>query len=585
MGMRWTVRQHDPQLVESIERDAGVSPVLAQILALRGITDPQQVHSFFDLKMTGLPSPDQLPGMSRATDVITAAVEQRKKIAVYGDYDCDGMTATAIVYRCLKILGANVTYFVPSRLNEGYGLGKDSLQKLFDSGHDLIITVDCGVASVEEVDFIKQQGKQVVITDHHQFGPVLPAADAIVHPGLPGFDYPFAGLAGAGVAFKLAWALCQRHHGSERLPQNLREFLFAAISLAAIGTVADVVPLLSENRIIVHHGLNCLRAFANPGLKHLLRLAKLDGKKPLEAEDLAFSLGPRLNAAGRLGQALLGVDLLVCENEERGIQLADYINQLNQDRDSLDRRICKEAKQMANDNFNPADDHALVLAHSGWHLGVIGIVAGRLAEYYNRPTVVISDDPRQPGLGVGSCRTAAGVNLYQALQACSDYLVSFGGHAAAAGLKISCNQIDSFRAALCEQVATQLSLEDLVPDLMIDAEALIGNLTLNMMNELNRLAPFGEGNPRPTLCCTGVQLIEPPRPIGEGRHLSMTLRQHDSRIRAVAFGKADWLAELSEPGQWFDFAFKPVINDYQGRRSVELHLIDYRVSKLPAHVC
>lgn len=586
MGMRWNVRQHDTRLVESIERDANVSPVLAQILALRGITEPREVQSFFDLSLNGLSAPGQLPGMTRATEVIMAAVQQRKKIVVYGDYDCDGMTATAILYRCLKILGAEeVAYFVPSRLSDGYGLGKAPLQKLFDSGHELIITVDCGVASVEEVDFIKRQGKQVVITDHHQFGPVLPAADAIVHPGLPGYDYPFAGLSGAGVAFKLAWSLCQTHHGSERLPQHLREFLFAAISLAAIGTVADVVPLLSENRILVHHGLNCFRAFANPGLTHLLQVAKLDQKPVLEAEDLAFSVGPRLNAAGRLGQALLGVELLVCENEDRGLQLAEYINQLNQNRDALDRRICKEAKKIAEEEFKPVDDHALVLAHPDWHLGVIGIVAGRLADFYNRPTVIVSNDPGNPGLGVGSCRAAAGVNIYEALRECSDYLISFGGHAAAAGLKISWDQLDSFRAALCDQVATQLSLEDLMPDLMIDAEALIGNLTLDMMKELNRLAPFGEGNPRPTLCCTGVRLAEPPRPIGDGRHLSMVLIQHDSQIRAVAFGKADWLKELSEPDQTFDFAFKPVINEYRGRRSVEVQLIDYRVSKLAAHVC
>jgi len=584
MGMRWTLRTHDTKLIESIERDAKVSPVLAQILALRGITRPQQVASFFDLKMTGLPAPEQLPGINQATQVISQSLRQGQKIVVYGDYDCDGMTATAILYRCLKLLGGNVSYFIPSRLDDGYGLGKDSLQKLFDAGHQLIITVDCGVASVAEVDFIKQQGRQVVITDHHQFGAVLPAADAIVHPGLPGAGYPFSGLAGAGVAFKLAWSLCQHEHGSAKLPPHLRDFLFAAISLAAIGTVADVVPLLDENRIIVHHGLNCLKKFANPGLQQLMKVAKCWDKPTLEAEDIAFSLAPRLNAAGRLGQARLGVELLTCDNEQRGIALAEYIDQLNRDRDTLDRKIFRAANKMVREDFDPDKDSALVLAHPDWHLGVIGIVAGRIAEAYNRPTVIISTDSLGNRAGVGSCRSAAGINIYQALQECQEYLVSFGGHAAAAGLKIDDPQIDSFRAALCDQVSAQLSFDGMVPDLMIDAEALIGNLNLSTMSELNKLGPFGEGNPRPVLCCTGVRLQEPPKPMGDGRHLSMILTQQNSQIRAVAFGKGDWLPELSNTDNLFDFAFKPVLNEYRGFKSVQLQLIDYRVSTLSAHV-
>ena len=279
MAMRWTIKAHDAQLVQSIEQHSGVSPVIAQILALRGITRPDEVASFLDLKMTGLRPPQELPGVTDAVNVIYSAIKSEKKIFIYGDYDADGMTSTAILFRCIKLLGGDVSYFVPNRLSDGYGLNSDCLDKLHKRGAELVVTVDCGVASVEQVDHAKKIGLQVVVTDHHLPGPILPAADAIVHPGLPGGDYPFAGLCGAGVAFKLAWALCQEHHGSPKLPEELRNFLFAACSLAAIGTVADVVPLLDENRIIVHHGLNCLRTFANPGLAELVKLAKLD-KKP-----------------------------------------------------------------------------------------------------------------------------------------------------------------------------------------------------------------------------------------------------------------------------------------------------------------
>ncbi len=580
MGLRWTLRLHDAQLVESIERDSKVSPILAQVLALRGITRPDHVAAFLDLKMTGLRPPEELPGITAATEIIYAAIADRKKIVIYGDYDCDGMTSTAILYRCLKLLDADVTYYVPNRLDEGYGLSHSALEKLHQRGAQLVVTVDCGVASVTEVAYARQLGLQIVVTDHHHIGPSLPDADAIVHPALPGSHYPFTGLCGAGVAFKLAWSLCQCQHGSPKLPEHLREFLFGAISLAAIGTVADVVPLLDENRIIVHHGLNCLRQFANPGLQQLMQLAKCAEKPRLEAEDIAFSIGPRLNAAGRLGQAQLGVELLTCESHERAKALAEYIDELNKNRDTLDRKILRAANKLIKDDFDPDNEPALVLAQSDWHLGVIGIVAGRIAETYHRPTVMISTDPLGNRPGIGSCRTSCGVDLYRALGGCQEHLKGFGGHSAAAGLSIEAEQINAFREAFCEQVLLQVGVEEFVPDLDIDAEALIGNLTLSTLQELNKLAPFGQSNPRPILCASGVRLLEPVKTMGtEGRHLSMRLAQHDSEIRAVAFGKSDWIGDLTNTDALYDFAFRPVINEYRGFRSVELHLIDFRLSE------
>jgi len=580
MSLKWNLRAHDAQLVQSIERASGVSPVIAQLLALRGITKPDHVSSFLDLKMTGLRKPSELPGVDDAVDVIFESIEANERIWVYGDYDADGMTSTAILYRCLKKLGADVGYFVPNRLDDGYGVSNESLKKIRERDASLVITVDCGITSVAEVEYGKSIGLRMVITDHHRASEELPKAAAIVHPGLPNNPYAFPGLCGAGVAFKLAWALCQRRAGSEKLPEAMRNFLFSACSLAAIGTVCDVVPLLDENRIIVHHGLNCMHKFANQGLRALIKIADCEKKPKLESEDLGFRIGPRLNAAGRLGQAQLGVELLTCDTPDRALQLATYINELNKNRDSLDRKILKAANEVIKKHHDPENEPAIVLAQPDWHLGVIGIAAGRIAEQYHRPTVLISLDPLNKRPGVGSCRSACGVNLYDALQGSSQHLVKFGGHTAAAGLSIEPDKVDAFREDFCEQVIDQVSVDELIPDLDIDAEALIGHLTFQMMNDLEKLAPFGQKNPRPLMCASEVRLAEPPTLMGnDKRHLSLRLEQHGSSIRAVAFGKAEWAKELEKPDACFDFAFRPQINEFRGYRSVQLHLVDFRPSE------
>jgi single-stranded-DNA-specific exonuclease len=583
MPLRWSVRAHDIEAIQAIEQTCRVSPVVAQILAVRGLTDPLAINSFFDLRMTGLRNPQSLPGLETAVERIYRAIEAKKRIVIYGDYDCDGMTATAIAFRCIETLGGCVDYFVPSRIEDGYGVNQDSLVKLRDRGAELIVTVDCGIGSVEEIAIAKHLGMEIVVTDHHVIGDRLPEADAIVHPGLPGGDYPFQGLCGAGVAFKLAWGLCQRHHGSEKLPAKLRDFLFYAVSLAAIGTIADVVPLLDENRIIVNHGLKLLRQYANPGLQALVELCKLDGKPKLDAEDIAYVLGPRLNAAGRLGQAQLGVELLTVQAAERGKSLADYIDQLNKSRESLDRAMYRAASKILHEQFDVARETGIVLSHPDWHLGVIGIVAGRIAEKFHRPTVLISMDRLGTKPAVGSARTACGVNLYEVLRHCRGHLLGFGGHPAAAGLTIEPTNIAAFREAFSHQVRCQIPGGEMVPELEIDVQAPFSQLTVKTLSELEQLAPFGAGNPRPVMCATGVRLIEPPQTIGtDARHVAMRLAQYDCRLRAVGFGKGEWLSQLNPADGLFDFAFKPVINHFQGRRSVELHLIDFRKSKLAA---
>src|SRR6478672_12402007 len=310
---RWRFQPHDADRITRLEQAAGVSPIVAQLLISRGVYDADAARIFLDAKLTGLRDPDLLPGAADAADRIYAAIQARRKIVVYGDYDADGMTGTAILLLCLRLLGADVAYYVPNRLEEGYGLSGDALRSLASRGASLVISVDCGIASVAEAMVAKELGLELIVTDHHEFATELPAAAAIVHPRLPGHTYPFGGLCGAGVALKLAWAICQRASEAKKVSEPLRNFLLSAVGLAAIGTVADVVPLIEENRILVRHGLNSLKHMPPLGLAMLMQVAKVHEKPNLDSEDIAFTLGPRLNAAGRFGQAQLAIELLTTD--------------------------------------------------------------------------------------------------------------------------------------------------------------------------------------------------------------------------------------------------------------------------------
>ena len=585
MGTRWRIRPHDTDRILQLERSAGVPAVVAQLLIGRGIYSAPAARSFLDAKLSDLRDPASLPGISGATDRVHAGVRSGERIVIYGDYDADGMTATAILYRCLKLLGANVGYYVPNRLEEGYGLNEDALRGLAERGTRLVVTVDCGIASAAEARTAREVGLDLVITDHHQFGPEMPEAVAVVHPRLPGSGYPFGGLCGAGVAFKLAWALCQRASDATRVSPLMRQFLLDAVGLVALGTVADVVPLLDENRVLVRHGLASLKQRPPLGLAELMRCAKLDQSPVLSSEDVAFSLAPRLNAAGRLGQAQLAVELLTTDSPDRARSLAEYLNELNNSRVSLERSIYLAAHKQAKERFHPPEDPALVLAADDWHPGVIGIVAGRLAEKYHRPVILVSLDPTGVKPGTGSARTAGGIDLHAALNACREHLLGFGGHAAAAGLKIARQQIDSFREAFCEHVAGELTGENMVAELHLDAEAPLGQLTLKTVQHMEQLAPFGQDNPRPLLCASGVHLAEPPRKIGGGeRHLALRLKQGNVGLRAIAFGHGEWADELSQVAGAVDVAYRPVINRFRGQQSVELHLVDWRLAREPAAV-
>ena len=571
----WRILPHDRALVAAIERSAGVSAIAARLLAARGLSDATQVRSFLTAKMADLRDPDLLPGIPAAADRLLAAARSRRPIVVYGDYDADGMCATAILKECLDAVDAVVSWYVPDRFEEGYGLNPQALDALAARGAQVVVTVDCGIASVAEARHARELGLELIITDHHNLADTLPEADVLVHPRLPGSGYPFGELCGAGVAFKLAWAIATRASGANKVTPRLREMLLKSIGLAALGTVADVVPLIDENRLTVKHGLEPLRQRGGPGIARLLELAGLDDKSKLDSEDVAFRLAPRLNAAGRLGQAACGIELLTTADAARAVQLADYVHELNARRETEERSILLAASKQAKERFAHAP--ALVLADRGWHAGVIGIVAGRLAEKWHRPVVMIARDEHQGRPAIGSARSVPGFDVHEAIMACRDLLLTCGGHSAAAGLRIEDGRIEAFREAFLEAVDRRLPKSLRLPQITLDGETTLAGLTLDTVEQLERLAPFGQGNRRPILCASAVSLAEPPRTIGGGaRHLAMNLVQHGAKVRGVAFGGAEWLPLLPPPGRPFHVAFKPKINEFRGRRTAEMEIVDWR---------
>jgi single-stranded-DNA-specific exonuclease len=576
----WHLLSHDRDAVESLAAELRVYPIVAQLLLNRRIAEPDAAKRFLTAPLNGLHPPQLLPGVLHATDVLFEAVKRGERICVYGDYDADGITGTAILQEGLRLLGAqNVDYYVPNRLEEGYGLNAQALRQIREGGASLVVTVDCGIASVAEADEARRLGMHLIITDHHEVKPQLPDAAALVHPRLPGHAYAFGGLSGSGVAFKLAWALAIRACGGEKVTPPFREFLLNSIMLAALGTVADVVPLLDENRILVRHGLARLKQQPSAGLKALIEASGLADKPELRASDIGFRLAPRINAVGRLGCARLVVDLLTTPAMPRAVDLARYLEKQNNDRQGLERQMLRQAREMVEKN-GLHEAPALVLTHPEWHAGVIGIVAGRLAEQYGRPALLIAmrqdSENGEPLIGQGSGRSIPGFALHEALQACDEQLLSHGGHKAAAGFRIEPDKIGAFRERFCAHAAACFPDGPPTPQLVIDAEAPLSALTFGLLNELDRLEPYGADNPRPIFLAGGLELAGEPKLMGAGeRHMQFRVRQAGTTLRAVAFGMGERIEELRSSGECC-LAFTPIINDWQGYRSVELHVVDFQ---------
>ncbi len=578
MSRKWSFAPHDRSVIARLSKEMNCSPLLAQVLASRGISNGIEGERFLSAKLVDLIDPEELPGASAAADRVVAAIQAGRRVTVYGDYDVDGVTATSLLWHCLKLVGANVDYYIPSRMEEGYGLNLEAIRTFHaEDPQRLVLTVDCGICSLQEAALAKELGLELIVTDHHTLDESLPEAAVNVHPRLPGTAYPFPDLCGAGVAFKLAWAICKRFGDGTKSSPRMREYLKTAVGLAAMGTIADVVPLKGENRIIVRYGLQSLIENSLPGLEFLRKIAGIDKQKSLTAEDIAFGLAPRINAAGRLGQARLAVELLTTDNRTRAAQLTDYLDQLNKNRQTVERKMYRLAKEMVEANPDWEAHPTLVVASDEFHPGVMGIVASRLTEKFQKPTIMISLNA-ETGLGQGSGRTCNGFNLHAGLDVCRDHLVTFGGHRAAAGLRIQIARIDEFRIAFAQAAQAGVDEGEVVPsELHIDAEVSLHDLNVGAVQELERLGPFGAEHRRPIFCVNEVQLVEPPSTMGGGdRHLCLKVRQGDRVMRCVAFGKGEWAAEIGQADGPISLCFSANINQFRGVGNVELQLHDWR---------
>ncbi|MEM8739635.1 MAG: single-stranded-DNA-specific exonuclease RecJ, partial [Planctomycetota bacterium] len=524
--------------------------------------------------LNDLADPAGLPGCAAAADRLARAVRERQPIVVYGDYDVDGVTASAILWHTLTRLGHDaVTAYVPHRLEEGYGLNPEALTKFADAAaKPLVVTVDCGITAVDAAAHAEALGLELIITDHHALpAGALPTAASVVHPELDGVADP-SPLCGAGVAFKLAWQTARVCCGSDRLPAEMQRLMLDLLALAALGTVADVVPLVGENRVITTHGLARIKDTPFDGLNALIDAADLRAEK-VDAVHVGFVLGPRLNACGRMGHAKQAVSLLTDASPVRAAELADFLTKENDRRRSAERAILKQAKARVEAEGLASDGcRVIVLADEAWHPGVIGIVASRLAETYHRPAVLLGIDPAT-NEAKGSARSVEGLDLHAAMRECAGHCTKFGGHAMAAGLSLPPENIEAFRTQLVETVNARWSVADLTPTVTYDARVGLSECTLELFRVLEGLAPFGRSNPRPRLMIRGAVTARPGQRMGgEGKHLTLSLRdRHGHGVRAVGFGMGD-LAEELPGGVEVDAVFEPKINVWRGVSSPELHL-------------
>lgn len=583
MAPYWRLRPHDADQIKTLARGAKLHELVAQILLNRGITEPAQARAFLDARRDGLHDPETLPGVTEAATIIEAAVRAGRKIIIYGDYDVDGVCGTSILWACLRLAGAaDVEYYIPDRIKEGYGLNGETLRTLVrERGAGLIVTVDCGITAVNEARLARELGVGLIITDHHTQGTELPEADVVVHPKRPGGSYPFPELCGCGVAFKLAWQLCKGFGDGKKASPHLRDFLIKAINLVALATVADIMPLEGENRIFVRHGL---RGLADDGvaigLKALLQVSGLLGQDRLNSGSIGFRLAPRINAAGRLGSASRAVELLTTDDAERAFQLARELDESNRQRQDLERRILDQARALVEQSGGLGDRGAIVIGQEGWHPGVIGIVASRLVEIYHRPTIVVS---LAGSSGQGSARSIPGLNLVEALRACSEGLSSYGGHAAAAGLRLPAESLTAFAERFDRHCRGLLTDELKRRELWIDAEVPLGVLTPRVVDALDALEPYGIRNPKPLLTASRVQVVGDPGPVGEHKqHLQFRVSQGSVVTKCIGWNMAERGRALTA-GTTCALAFHPSVNEWNGRRDVQLEIKDFQLVRENSH--
>lgn len=561
---RWVTAKPNLETVRSLARSCGFTPLAAAALCARGIDTPEAARAFLETDPAKLHDPMLLPDMAKARDTIRRAIEQGKKIAVFGDYDVDGVTSTCVMTRVLRSLGADVRHYIPDRLSEGYGLSMGAMDRLAQDGIGLIVTVDSGVSAFEEIARARELGMEVVVTDHHECREELPDANAVVNPKRADSTYPFAELAGVGVAFKLACALA----GDGQQRAVLEQYA----DLVALGTVADVMPLVGENRIIVAAGLRRMAETQNVGLSMLLHESGQQGKR-LTASTISFILAPRINAAGRLGHADMAAELFLTDDPHRAQTLAMALCEQNKQRQATENQILEQALQKLRREYDPLEDQVIVLAGEDWHHGVIGIVSSRICDRYACPTVLIA---LEDGIGKGSGRSVKGFNLYEALCDSAPLLERFGGHELAAGLTIREENIQQFHENMEAWAREHVNPQELMPILHIDCPIAPEFISTEATRGLDVLEPFGMGNPQPVFSMCDL-LVEEITPISSDRHVRLTLSKDGQTYTAMLFGTGQGGCGFAQ-GNYVDAAFCLEINEYRGRCSVQLVIRDIQLS-------
>lgn len=564
---RWKDKEVQDELdVKSLADSLNISDGLAKLLVMRDIDSFQKAKEFFRPSLEFLHDPYLMDGMDAASLRVIEAITSNEKILVYGDYDVDGTCSTALMYLFLQHLGASVEYYIPNRLKEGYGISELGIDHAKSLGVTLMISVDCGITAVEETDYAKQQGIDLIICDHHQPKEVIPAAHAVLDPLKPGCNYPFKYLSGAGVAFKLAQGICERI-GKHDLPLQY-------LDLVALAGAADIVPLVDENRLLVRMGLDMINEDPRPGIAALLNTTRI-APGNLTAGQIVFSIAPRINAVGRLSDASVAVELLITNDHKRASILANVLESENYERRKIDEGTLHEALEIVESTFDEEKDIAIVLHENDWHPGVIGIVASRLVDKYYRPTVMLTTID---GVAKGSARSIPDLNIYEALTECSDLLMHFGGHEAAAGLALEIGNIAEFRKRLNVLIRNKIHKGDLIPLIEIDLKLKFYEITPKFLRIVKQFAPFGPKNPRPTFLSEGVEAANIPRIVGNN-HLLLTLKQQgcDKVFDAIGFGLGDFAADITPRGTKFDLVYTIDQMAREGRVYPQFKIKDLKV--------
>ena len=549
--------------VDNLEKELGISRILATLLAQQGIDSTEQAKKFFEPSMEEIHDPTLLHDMDKAVERIEQAVEKQEQITIYGDYDADGITSTSLMYETLLSIGANVNYYVPNRFTDGYGPNMDAYQRLIDNGTQLFITVDNGVSGKNVIDKVIAAGVDVVITDHHELPADLPNAVAIVHPRYPGSNYPFPDLSGVGVAFKVAWALTG-------------EFPVEELDLVAIGEIADVVNVTDENHALISYGIQQLRQGMRPGLAALMKLADIKANN-LTDQDIGFGIAPRLNALGRIADANDGVKLLTSLDENESQKLAKEVDQANKERQNLVAEIMKEAEKQANSSANQ-QKRTLLIVGKGWHQGVLGIVASRIMNETGKPTIVASTDQNNPTLIKGSGRSIDSFNLFNALEAHRELFITFGGHPAACGLSFDQINIVPLQIALEEEAVKQKFDPTVKQPLPIAMKLVPADVTQQLYNDIQRVAPFGPGNMEPVFELNNVKVVDVKTMGQEHQHLKFSIVSDKKNLTVVAFGQGNLATLLSAPTGQINLAVKVSLNEWRGKKSVQLMLEDLQIN-------